>query len=47
MRNRGLGEFEELVLLAVCILDDNAYGVSVKRKWKNIQEGLICLGPFI
>ena len=27
-----MGEFEELVLLAVCILDDNAYGVSVKEE---------------
>ena len=32
MKNKGLGEFEELVLLAVCILEGNAYGISVKKE---------------
>lgn len=32
MKSRGLGEFEELVLLAVCILEGKAYGVSVKEE---------------
>ena len=32
MKGKNLGEFEELVLLAVCILEGNAYGISVKRE---------------
>ena len=32
MKTKGLGEFEELILLAVCILDGNAYGISVKKE---------------
>jgi PadR family transcriptional regulator PadR len=32
MRRTYIGEFEELVLLVVGILDDNAYGVSVKEE---------------
>ncbi len=32
MKNKGIGEFEELVLLAVCILDGEAYGISVKKE---------------
>ncbi len=32
MKAKPLGEFEELVLLAVCILDGEAYGVSVKNE---------------
>lgn len=47
MRNRGLGEFEELVLLAVCILDDNAYGVSVKEEVEKHSGRAYLLGPFI
>jgi PadR family transcriptional regulator PadR len=31
MKNKGSGEFEELVLLAVCILEGEAYGISVKK----------------
>ncbi len=30
MGNERLGEFEELVLLCVCSLTDNAYGVTIK-----------------
>ena len=30
--SRVIGELEELVLLAVCILDDEAYGITVKKE---------------
>lgn len=32
MRNSSLGEFEELVLLTVAVLRDEAYGVSIKQE---------------
>lgn len=44
MKNKGLGEFEELVLLAVCILDDGAYGVSVKKEVEKHSGRSILLG---
>ena len=44
MKNKGLGEFEELVLLAVCILDDGAYGISVKREVEKHTGRTILLG---
>ena len=44
MRNKGLGEFEELVLLAVCILEDGAYGISVKREVGKHTGRTILLG---
>jgi DNA-binding PadR family transcriptional regulator len=44
MKNKGLGEFEELVLLAVCILDDGAYGVTVKREVEKHTARSILLG---
>ena len=44
MKNKGLGEFEELVLLAVCILEDEAYGVSVKREIEKHTNRSILLG---
>ena len=44
MKNKGLGEFEELVLLAVCILDGKAYGVSVKREVERHTGRAILLG---
>jgi DNA-binding PadR family transcriptional regulator len=31
MKGERLGEFEELILLAVCNLGDNAYGVSIQE----------------
>ncbi len=46
MENKGLGEFEELVLLAVCIMAGDAYGISVKRKSKNTQEDPFYWEPF-
>ena len=44
MKNKGLGEFEELVLLAVCILDGEAYGISVKKEVERHSGRLILLG---
>ena len=41
---KGLGEFEELVLLAVCILDDAAYGVSVKQQIEEHANRAVLLG---
>lgn len=39
-----LGEFEELVLLAVCILDGNAYGITVKNEVEKHTQRAILLG---
>ncbi len=44
MKNRGLGEFEELVLLAVCILEGEAYGISVKKEVEKHSDRSILLG---
>lgn len=44
MSNKGLGEFEELVLLAVCILEGEGYGVSVKREIEAHTGRSILLG---
>ena len=44
MKNKGLGEFEELVLLAVCILSGEAYGISVKREVESHTSRTILLG---
>lgn len=44
MKNKGLGEFEELILLAVCILGDNAYGISVKNEVEKHSNRTILLG---
>lgn len=44
MKNKGLGEFEELVLLAVCILKEEAYGISVKREVEKHSGRSILLG---
>ena len=44
MKNKGLGEFEELVLLAVCILEDSAYGISVKKEVEKHTGRTILLG---
>ena len=44
MKNKGLGEFEELVLLAVCILSGEAYGISVKREVESHTNRTILLG---
>jgi DNA-binding PadR family transcriptional regulator len=44
MKNKGIGEFEELVLLAVCILDGEAYGISVKKEVERHSGRTILLG---
>jgi len=44
MKNKGLGEFEELVLLAVCILTGEAYGISVKEEVEKHTGRTILLG---
>ena len=44
MKNKGLGEFEELVLLATCILEGEAYGVSVKNEVERHSGRSILLG---
>lgn len=44
MKNKGLGEFEELVLLAVCILNGEAYGISVKEEVEKHTGRSILLG---
>lgn len=44
MNVKGLGEFEELVLLAVCILDGDAYGVSVKEEVEKHSGRSVLLG---
>ncbi|WP_420387928.1 PadR family transcriptional regulator [Roseivirga sp.] len=37
MKGTNLGEFEELALLSILVLGDDAYGVTIKRQI--IQEG--------
>ena len=44
MKNKGIGEFEELILLAVCILDGEAYGISVKKEVEKHTGRSILLG---
>ena len=44
MKNKGLGEFEELVLLAVCILDGEGYGVAVKNEVEKHSGRTVLLG---
>jgi DNA-binding PadR family transcriptional regulator len=44
MENKSLGEFEELVLLAVCIMEGEAYGVAVKREVEKHTGRSILLG---
>lgn len=44
MKNSSLGEFEELVLLAVCILEGDAYGVTVKQEIEKHSGRSVLLG---
>jgi len=44
MKNKGLGEFEELILLDVCIMDGEAYGISVKKEVEKHSGRSILLG---
>ena len=41
MKKTKLGEFEELVLLTVIVLQEEAYGVAIKKELENrLNEGL-------
>ena len=42
--SRVIGELEELILLTVCILDGEAYGVSVKKELERHTGRKILLG---
>ncbi len=44
MAVKNIGEFEELVLLAVCILDGRGYGISVKKEVEKHTGRSILLG---
>ena len=44
MKSKGLGEFEELILLAVCILGESAYGISVKNEVEKHSGRTVLLG---
>jgi PadR family transcriptional regulator, regulatory protein PadR len=44
MSNKALGEFEELVLLAVCILDGEGYGLAVKNELERHTQRAMLLG---
>ncbi len=44
MSSYRLGEFEEVVLLAVGILYDNAYGVSIKEEIKSRLDRKVSVG---
>ena len=44
MESKSLGEFEELVLLAVCIIGRDAYGITVKREVEKHTGRAILLG---
>jgi PadR family transcriptional regulator, regulatory protein PadR len=42
--SRVIGELEELILLAVCILDGDGYGISVKKEVERHSGRSILLG---
>ncbi len=44
MKNYRLGEFEEIVLLIVGILNDNAYGVTIIREIKKQLDRDVSVG---
>lgn len=44
MSCKGFGEFEEFVLLVVCILDGNVYGVFVKEEVEKYSGRLVFFG---
>jgi PadR family transcriptional regulator PadR len=44
MKKYQLGEFEEIVLLTVAILHDNAYGVSVKKEIESRLRRRVSVG---
>lgn len=44
MKGDNLGELEELVLLAVCTLGDDAYGVTVQQRIEKVARRSVTLG---
>lgn len=44
MKKFQLGEFEEIVMLTVAILYDNAYGVSIKKEIENRLQRSVSVG---
>ena len=44
MKKTKLGEFEELVLLTVIVLKDEAYGVEIKRELEERLEETLSVG---
>lgn len=44
MTTKNIGEFEELVLLAVCILHGEGYGISVKKEVEKHSGRSVLLG---
>ncbi len=44
MKGRHIGEFEELVLLAVHSIDGDAYGVSLQERLEGLLERSISIG---
>lgn len=44
MKGTYLGEFEELVLLVIGILDTSAYGVAIKRELEKQSDRTISIG---
>jgi PadR family transcriptional regulator PadR len=44
MKKYQMGEFEEIVMLTVAILNDNAYGVSVKKEIESRLSRAVSVG---
>ena len=44
MKKRTLGPFEEAVVLVILRLDDNAYGVTIRRMLEEVAERPISVG---
>jgi PadR family transcriptional regulator, regulatory protein PadR len=44
MKKRMLGAFEEEVLLVILHLEDNAYGVTIRRMWQEVMGRRISVG---
>ncbi len=44
MKKTKLGEFEELVLLVVVVLEEKAYGVEIKRELENRLNEVLSVG---
>ena len=44
MENYSMGEFEEIVMLTVAVLYDNAYGISIKEEIENRMNRNVSVG---